>query len=248
MIVFSSFFDGSGHRDDPESKVVTVAGCASSEKKWPKFEREWRVALRAEGITIFHMKDFAHSTGEFKGWRNDEPRRRRFIASLQKVILARTSRRFSATVLLEHYRTVDRQFAFHERVGQPFTVAAQFAMTQVHQWMEDNHPRDGMLYAFEDGDSDKAELRRMTTELRWLEVEPIFIKKKADAGVPLQAADFVAYEHAKLLNDYLKSGKTSIRRSALPLLPRMKDRGTQYLDTRTLMILCRGLHVPRRAA
>jgi hypothetical protein len=122
-------------------------------------------------------------------------------------------------------------------------------MTQANQWMEDNHPRDGMLYAFEDGDSDKTELlRRMAKRTQVVGGRTTFIKKKADAGVPLQAADFVAYEHAKLLNDYLKSGKTNVRMSALPLLPRMKDRGTQYLDTRTLMILCRGLRVPKRAS
>ena len=247
MIVFSTFFDGSGHQDDPNSRVVTVAGCASTEAKWSKFETEWQSTLKAEGLTLFHMKEFAHSTGEFKSWRGDEPRRRRLIKMLHKmIILARTSRRFSASVIRADYRAVNKAFKMSEMVGQPFTVAAQFAMTTVNNWMRRNHPNDGMLYIFESGDDDQAELEDLSKHLTFLEVQPIFVEKKADVGIPLQAADFFAYESAKALNDYEAKGKTRARMSGWPLMPKQRDQGFRFIDENMLRLLCRDLGVSRR--
>ena len=248
IMVFVAYFDASGHEDDPNSRVVTVAGFASTESQWSRFEDEWLAALRAEGVTMFHMKDFAHSRGEFLAWKNDERRRVRFLAGLLKIISRRTRKKFSATVLLEQYRDVDRRFLVREALGAPYCIASQFVVVFANAWMRENHPSDGALYVFEKGDDGQGQLQRVFRKYfsRVLEVDPIFVEKKPDLGIPLQAADFIAYEHAKAFNDFLKIGKKRARESAVPLMPRERDRSVRLIDSGMLLSMCRDLGIPRR--
>ena len=77
------------------------------------------MALAKEGITMFHMNKFAHSTGEFSRWKGDEDRRQRFLQKLKKIIKTKTHKGFSATLLLDSYQQVNRRVLLRERLGRP---------------------------------------------------------------------------------------------------------------------------------
>ncbi len=247
MSVYVVYFDASGTKDDPNTPSMTVAGFVTTESKWRKFERDWAFALAAEGITILHMKEFAHSTGQFAvGWKNDEPRRRRFLQSLHRVIKRRTDRPISATLILSEYKAVDKVYKLHESIGQPYSVTAQLAITLTRKWMKRSHPKDDILFIFEKGDDDQAELAIEVKHFK-LVVSPIFVEKDSHVGVPLQAGDFIAYEHGKVFNDLIKTGKQRLRKSAVPFIPnRRVDPMVQVFDSAALMSLVRDLKVPKR--
>ena len=60
-----AYFDESGANDTP---VVTMAGYMADERHWKRFEREWAKGLKEYGAKYLHMKEYAQSNGEFKGW------------------------------------------------------------------------------------------------------------------------------------------------------------------------------------
>lgn len=250
MGVLEAYFDASGHEDDPNCRVVTVAGFISTYDKWRKFERDWAQALAAESVTLFHMKEFAHSTGEFRNWRGDEERRRRFLGTLIRILQRRTLKAVAATLLLDHYRALDRELQMREYVGTPYEVAAQFAAMYVRGWGKRHRPKDAIINVFEKGDDQQAGLQR-SFSLYFsgaFDEPPVYVDKRSEVGLPLQAADLIAYEHAKAFNDLIKTGKTRVRKSAVPFMPRENDRGIRFIDRHMLRQLCRDLRVPTRRA
>jgi hypothetical protein len=58
----------------------------SDDVRWKRFEREWRKILLEYGVTYFHMKEYAHSRGQFDGWEMGDPRRKSLMRRLTWVI------------------------------------------------------------------------------------------------------------------------------------------------------------------
>jgi hypothetical protein len=78
------YFDESGtHRRAP---VTTVAGFVSTDERWADFDDSWRYVLQEFGLSVFHMKECAHFTGEYERFRHDESDRRILLAALATVI------------------------------------------------------------------------------------------------------------------------------------------------------------------
>src|SRR2546422_412165 len=83
LAVTTAYFDESGDHDKP---VFSVAGFLSSDKRWRRFDQEWKKELRRRDVETLHMTDFETRHGEFKDktWSNDE--RTAFIAQLAHII------------------------------------------------------------------------------------------------------------------------------------------------------------------
>jgi hypothetical protein len=60
--MLTACFDASGH---PTQPVLVVAGFIAPAPEWEHFEREWKDRLAIDGITSFHMQEFAQSSGVF---------------------------------------------------------------------------------------------------------------------------------------------------------------------------------------
>jgi hypothetical protein len=80
--------------------------------------------LDREGVRLLHMRDFAHSTGEFSSWKADEPRRQRLIANVAKIIKRRTHRDFSISFFLDPFRAVEQSYLLTELVAPLYVIAA----------------------------------------------------------------------------------------------------------------------------
>ncbi len=79
MTVFQAFFDAAGDPDDPNVHVFGLAGWIAPEARWRRLERAWKKVCDREGVTGLHMRDFAHSIGEYAGWKDDGDRRKQFF-------------------------------------------------------------------------------------------------------------------------------------------------------------------------
>jgi hypothetical protein len=81
-----AYFDESGEHE-PETgrlKQLTIGGWIASGEEWTRFSKEWRSVLERAGISAFHMRDFAHSKGDFRDW--TEEKRRAVLNQLLETI------------------------------------------------------------------------------------------------------------------------------------------------------------------
>lgn len=79
--MLKAFLDDTGKLD---TAVVGIAGFAAPVERWKEFEAPWRGVLSRFGLSWFHAVDCAHSNDEFEGW--DEKRRRALSQALMDVI------------------------------------------------------------------------------------------------------------------------------------------------------------------
>src|SRR5271157_5977447 len=70
------YCDASGKKT---GELVTVGGFVSPVSKWAAFEGAWRGVLNPLGIQCFHMREFAHSVGQFKDWKSKEQERQKLL-------------------------------------------------------------------------------------------------------------------------------------------------------------------------
>jgi len=75
VAILTAYLDESGTHDG--SPLTMMAGYVGYSGAWRKFDRKWSNALRKEGISHFHAKDFVKGSGEFRRW--TEQRKLRFI-------------------------------------------------------------------------------------------------------------------------------------------------------------------------
>jgi hypothetical protein len=241
MAVFHAYLDASGDAEDPKSRVISVAGWISTERKWERFEQEWRKVLKDESVSMLHMRQCAHWRGEFKHWGKDEDRRRRFLERLTKVMKRWTHQSFGVSLLLDAYDDVNRRRRLQETFGRPYALTAGFVVTLVNHWMTKNHPNDLALFIFEKGDTRQGEM------VDWMKRENLvhpdalmILDKRIVKGdrvyycEPLQASDFVAYEHAKAAHNYFYKGETKVRGTMLQISPRQRNKNWQFLDRNRL--------------
>ena len=177
MAVLSVYLDASGSVIDPKCRMFTIAGYLATDEQWEAFENEWQRALDDAGITHLHMKHFAHSRGEFQGWKGDEQRRARFLQRLTDIIISHELEDFSVVLNMEHYRTVDKYFKMTESLGA-YAMIAGTAIGQIQAWHSRYRRADSLLFLLEKGDAQQDSLRKLAerTGLQ-SDLEPIFISK-----------------------------------------------------------------------
>lgn len=199
LVALAAYFDCSGHEDDQE--FVVVAGFISSGKEWDKFETLWTERLKADGLDYFHAVEFAHSTKQFAGWRNQEDRRRTLGCDLMNIIKRHVFRKFGCAVINETLTENMSKEVKTEHFVNAYSLAGRSCVTYIWQWLRQNQWKTVPAFIFEDGDKGQDRLRKGMQQDEF--PEPIFKPKKdrtrkdglIEKGViPLQAADWLAYE------------------------------------------------------
>jgi hypothetical protein len=189
MSMFTVYCDASGHPDN--TKVLAVAGFVASVDQWLEFERNWKDTLNKFGVTSLHMKNFAHSSGEFSDWKGNEAKRRDFLRQLIANIAVRVRHSFSSAVLLDDWREVNEHYYLEELI-KPFALCGRTLVHKVGEWANKwNIEEKQIKYVFEDGDCDKGDfMHRMKQDKK---SAPIFLNK--DEACAFQAADLLAFEN-----------------------------------------------------
>ena len=202
MLMLNGYFDESGDEPDLSIKVVGMGGCVAPAENWQKFEVKWNKALKSEGIDYFHMKEFAHSTGQFAtGWKGNEERRTQLYGQLWNIIEEVAPMFFGCFLPMEHYRRslTEEQ---RDRLGDVYFIAYQTCMSAViFSALFSRAPVAEVATIFDDKKGVAQYLDAfydMFIKGRHFQDKlPRPVRRDMRKIVPLQAADIVAYECGK---------------------------------------------------
>jgi hypothetical protein len=219
--MMTCYFDESGGDD---IKWTYVCGYAASITQWERFEIDWKIFLAKYDVPYFHMKEFSHSKGPFEKWKTDEAIRSCFMREAAEIIRHTIQHSFVSLVSHEIFAEANTHYKFHEVFSSPYALAGRACIESAYEWGKE------IEYVFEDGCPDKGGLLRAMNACLPCRETPSFKPsrdfKPSDRWpdgrvgiVPLQAADFLAYESRKLLVDRekLKNGSRKFRKSLLAL-------------------------------
>jgi hypothetical protein len=197
--MFTACFDAGGSQHD--QRFVVVAGFISSANTWIKFDYLWRERLAKDGLTYFHMEEFAHSRGVFKdGWKNNEPRRKALLSDLMNIIRMHAFRKFGCVIEHKQFTDVISREERERYYLDAFSFAGLYCAHQVNQWRLNNQISTAPELVFENGDLGKGHLMdrlkndSFGTPIFRLKKDTETLQGKRLAFTPLQAADFLAYE------------------------------------------------------
>jgi len=189
-----AYMDESGHSDDTD--FVGMAGLVAPSVRWETFEREWGHTPKEAGISSFHMREFAHSVGEFRKWKENEPKRKELLAKLMAVVSRTNAVAIGAIVSRADFRTLkpDRQLKFLD----PYYACFQTCAWGAARLASFGPPDEKVAMVFGDHSEFKGRAERLWRAMkRYLDLGAkmeSYTFSDARRVVPLQAADIVAYE------------------------------------------------------
>jgi hypothetical protein len=228
VLTLTGYFDASGTHDG--SETVVLAGWISSDKGWAAFDDEWRAALDNYGLTMFHMREFAHHRGEFQRW--SEPQRRIRFAAFAEIV---SKYALSSVAVAVPVKEFQEEFtpAAQRHVGGAYGFAASVLMMEAAQFVEESLKPEGspfeIAYLFESGDAGVGQVMKLfqanmmdPDQAAKLHLLSFRIEDKRKF-VALQAADILAYE---LYQDFPRQMGTSP-------LPRRRYNLTQLAANRS---------------
>lgn len=170
------------------------------------------------------MKHVAHFRKEFARWTGDEEKRSSFLQALAAVIHRHSLEGFAFSLNMDHYRQIDATLTATESFP-PYALMAFLTVGKILEWQRRYRPDDAVLFLFERGDSGQGAVKDKL-DREWEEIgipQPIFMPKELTKNgvtrccLPLQAADFLAYESNKTIIDFLTRGKIVVRESSFSL-------------------------------
>jgi hypothetical protein len=234
-----TFYGDASGKDETEG--LAVGGFVGTVESWKEFEHEWKAVLDAYGLKYFRMSEFAQSTGQFKGWKDQEQRRIALLDALIGLLKSRALHWFGACVLSSDYDCVDADYQLHE-FATKYALCATTLTEIVSTWRENQHRTESLEFVFEEGDLGAGQLSDFVfanTGYR-----PLFRQK---AVCPLQAADFAAYEVRKIYKMVLVETDKLFEkvRKSLERLHEMPCYWGQFRE-QDLRALCRIHNVPLR--
>jgi hypothetical protein len=199
--MLSGYFDESGHSQDPTCKIAGMAGFVAPAGVWEVFEEEWKDTLRNAGLTeAFHMRDFAHSTGQFKDWKGKEVARRMLFGRLIEIIQNTRAEPIGLAVSLEAFASLTsrQQDSFKDPYYLAFQICTRGAA--LDGMLLPPEERINLVYAL---NSEFGTAGGRAEEL-WSLVKQTYPHGGRSLGMyrsatpeelcPLQAADLFAYE------------------------------------------------------
>ena len=210
----TAYFDESGTHEN--SAVIAFGGFISTPERWERFQDEWRGLVKDEyGLDYFHMAEFAHSTGQFKAWTDETMRRKRLsrlLGVIEKYVIASVGfvlvRRAYDTIISADSR---------EYGGGPYGLLAVKTFADVGEMIRLTGLRGKVAYVFEEGAKGRDQVERVYRGLKKSQSHlernrllDLSFKDKRQC-LPLQAADILAYELYRGLDEQIKNTGRSTR-------------------------------------
>ena len=197
----TAYFDETGHADDPALAFAGMAGFVAPRGAWVNFEAHWQDALKNAGLNEpFHMREFAHSIGQFRNWKGKEELRRRFLGRLLEIILETGAKPIGAVVSLRDFETLTE--AQQLQFKNPYFVCFQTCTRGAAIRAVFEHPGEtvDMVYAL---NTEFGTNREGLAERLWQAIKENYEHRNRMGAYcsstpaekcPLQAADLFAYE------------------------------------------------------
>jgi hypothetical protein len=212
--------------DESQNGVATVvAGFAATAERWRSFDSAWAKLLDQYKISCLHMKDYVHSNGEFKPWKGNEEKRRRFMQRVIEIVSKKCM--VSSGALIDHAafsQTIAKDSLVSRFYVNEYSTASFLVLLGIDNWRRDcafDRPVD---YVFDRGNVRRSDFQRaydiaLSTGERKNFGALAFGDDQSIYG--LQAADFIAYETCKVYTD-TQSGQKRLRRSLQSLVGKMR--------------------------
>jgi len=217
-----AYFDETGMRDG--SPVFGLAGWVAHTRRWRQFSDAWRRILRAAGVSVFHMVDFAHSQGEFKGW--SDKKRLSVIRRLCGIAESRTFAGVARAVEADAYRSLVAKAAPELRFpAEPYVFCFQCCLEQLVTMCDPRLPPASIDIVLEQAGGIVGMTRARYEELRsrrpeWAVFGELRFEPKERPA--LQAADLLVYEMQKYIREKLADTGRPLRKSLRALIERRK--------------------------
>ncbi len=224
--MLTAYCDESG--TDEKNRVAVVAGYIGQVSEWREFEKQWVPVLkkRPYRVSMMHRADLETWHGEFtedKGW--DPNRRKSFLRELHPIIKSRTKVALGTAVIKKDWAEVMPSW-LRRFFGGVYGWCAHECLVASRVWCErpNRGYRHPIEWIFEKGAVGQGQVAAMFTEL---EAHPIYSKEyrigpwsfACKNVVPLQAADTLAYEIFKQVeNQIVDGGERPVRFSTKDLI------------------------------
>jgi hypothetical protein len=247
MLAYSTYIDDSASQGIIGTGVA--AGYVAKIDQWVKFKEEWNSILDDPyfGLppdTVFHMKEFAPSTGQFACLKGKTKERDELMKRLSSIIRARVRIGVSCSVESGDYAEVDKQFMLTECFGNAFAFCGRYSVGRVCQWaLKNDIPTNHIEYVVEQGTRGFHELSQ--TMVRDGFPAPI-PKPKGRGCAPLQAADLWAWEMNKACREAFAGALKELRKSLDSLSDLAHEGGGLYESRERLIEFCVQNNVPPR--
>jgi hypothetical protein len=218
MLNLTSYTDETGHPDDPTLEYVGMAGFVAPFGAWEIFEAAWDDLLRNAGLAEpFHMKDFAHSQGQFKPWKGKEELRRAFIGRAVSIIVETRGTPVGAVVSMSSFRTLTEEQQSH--FLDPYYLALQNCTrgAAIQAVFEPPEEKVAMVYSYnsEYGTNNGGRAEQLWHAIRqgWDHGNRMGSYASSTPAIlsPLQAADLLAYELSHEFENRVKRPNDAMR-------------------------------------
>src|SRR5258708_14379077 len=203
MFALTAYFDETGSGSDLNSKFCGMGGVVSTPELWGYFEEDWRERLDQDGLSHFHMSEFANYQGEFReGWKSNESRRRDLLSDLWNIVERIETLITGSIVPMELYREIMEnklRIQIRDVYFLSYADCLVFISVLVASFRKHAIKPDWIIATVFD---DKKGIKGVAHELHESLMSHLDIKDRMPPPVfrdmkqflPLQAADMVAYE------------------------------------------------------
>jgi hypothetical protein len=221
MVIFEAYLVESGHPQDPNLKVFSVAGFIAPCDLWKRWELDWRYILSVYEIepAQFHMKDYVHSNGAFASWKGKESKRRAFLSELLRTFNPLFVP-IGSSVVLEDYGKLSS--AHKEMIGDEYELCFKYVLLEcVDQAL---HCPEGETVSIIFADQKEFGGHADAAWRHWRERNPDIASRvdsvtwvtKKDNFIPLLGADLIAYELREFVEEWYYK-EPSQRRNRYPM-------------------------------
>jgi hypothetical protein len=218
LLMLTLAFDAGG---DDGTDYMTVAGFASSVTDWDSFSEKWKARLGRDGISFFRAVDANSFRGPFEHLRElpEEKRveiRKHLFTDLMDIIHSHAYQKISCTIVNRDYASTNNE-ARQEFAESAYSLAARTCEKHARYWtMHDpwwrscRNTQVAAIFEVGDGGQDEGKLRERLRK-DYGHIPPNFRPKKdtlredgqMEYGfVPLQAADWLAWEINRATRDF----------------------------------------------
>lgn len=196
--MFTFCFDASGH--EKEHPYICVAGFVSSAQEWTAFSDMWKKRLNADGLEYFRASDCQNFKGPFESWEGQKERRGKLWNDLIDLIEKFAFRKLACGLEIQPFsKHISIDIKTKYRLNA-FVFCARTCVAKATKWARDERITTPLEYVFEEGDEGRGLL--MARFQQDCLSSPVFRPKKDSVKngipvpgfIPLQAADFLAYE------------------------------------------------------
>jgi len=207
-----SFFGDESYND----KIFTFGGFMALETEWTKLERKWKRRVKKAGVSRFHAAELNGYKKEFESWRGTS-KSKDFVVPLLNIIKHRKMVGFSFAMLLDDYRNYTSPVA-KDKLGSPYICCFKHCIAMAAQLMHSMPPEDKFAVII-DRNSEENDAVKMFYRIKDDPTVPYrhrlatCVPGSWQEYVPLQAADMIAYDTFKLLDDTHVHGKSKWRKS-----------------------------------